>query len=89
MKNNYIFGLLYMIKRCVSVFLCACERTRVGILECACVSACLLEFCIEPSLNMSPTSPGGEKEKPFSYQVKSHGRLNSLYHPAAAHAWLE
>lgn len=53
---------------------------------------CVLEFCIECSLNLSQMSPGEKKEREtLSYQVKSHGRLaeRSLYHPAAAHEWLE
>lgn len=58
--------------------------------EQVCVCVCVLEFCIERSLILSQTSPLKQK-KSFSYQVKNHGRLteHSLYHPAAAHAWLE
>ncbi len=48
MTNNYIFGLLCMIKCyvCVSAFPCACERACVAYLsvyecECACVCVCV------------------------------------------------
>lgn len=97
MRNNYIFGLLCMIKChvCVSAFPCACERTCVGILYVSalvCLCVCL-SFVLNALFNLSQTSPGKKerKKKPFSYQVKSHGKLTEhcLYHPAAAHAWLE
>lgn len=76
--------ILYM---CVCLSWCECECVCVCMCACAC-----LNFVLNILLNGSDVSITGEKrEKPFSYQVKSHGRLteHSLYHPAAAHAWLE
>lgn len=75
---------------CISFPVClwgsVCGHT---LQECACVSVCL-NFVFN-TLNLSQMSPGKREEKACSYQVKSHGRLteHSLYHAAAARAWLE